>query len=109
MFCPEIAGPDVIDLVTERSAWTVMMLCTTRVSKNTPQAGAAGLTSLQGRFASCVNSHVSRMDLPAIPFSFMWMGCRLAVSPPHADISCEKAGLFVRGKGFVRGSRRRAA
>ena len=89
MFCPEIAGPDVIDLVTERSAWTVMMLCTTRLSNNTPQAGAAGLTSLQVRFASCVNSHQSRMDLPAIPFSFMWMCCRPAESPAHADKSCK--------------------
>src|SRR6266566_9806961 len=100
MFCPEIAGPDVIDLVTERSAWTVMMLCTTKLSNNTPQAGAAGLTSLQVRFVSWVYSHQSLMDLPAIPFSFMWTCFSPAESPAHADKSCKYAVLSLRGRCF---------
>ena len=100
MFCPEIAGPDVIDFVTERSAWIVTTLCTTTLSNSTPQARAAGLTSLQVKFASCVNSHQSRMDLPAIPFSFMWTCFSPAESPAHADISWKYLVLLLRGKCF---------
>src|SRR5947208_17167320 len=100
MFCPETAGPDVIDFVIERSAWTVTMLCTTRLSNSTPQAGAYGLTSLQVRVASWVYSHQSRMDLPAIPFNFIWTCCRPAESPAHADRSCKYAALSSRGKCF---------
>src|SRR5437764_1124505 len=87
IFCPEIAGPDVIDFVTDQSACTVTTLCTTRLSNSTPQTGASGLTSLQVEVVSCVNSHHSRMDLPAMPFSFICTCLRSAESPAQADRS----------------------
>src|SRR5262249_30392672 len=80
-------------------ACTVMTLRTTTLSKSTPQAGAAGLTSLQVE-PSCVNSQKSPMDLPAIPFSFMWTCFNPAESPAHADKSCRYLGLSLRGKCF---------
>jgi len=54
MFSPEIARPDVIDFVIERSDCTVTTLFTTRLSKSTPQAGEFGLTLLQVELSSCV-------------------------------------------------------
>src|SRR5207237_9718303 len=87
IFCPEIAEPDVMDFVTDRSACTVTTLCTTRLSNSTPQTAAAGLTLLHVKFVSCVNSHQSRMNLPVIPFSFRRTCFIPAESPAHADIS----------------------
>src|SRR5438128_7694462 len=100
MFCPEIAGPDVMDVVTERSAWIVTTLCTTKLSNNTPQAGAPGLTWLQVYWSSWVYSQNSRMDLPAIPFNLAWICFTPPESPAHADKSCKYAALLLRGKCF---------
>src|SRR5215471_763922 len=100
MFCPEIGVPDVMDFVTERFACAVTTLCTTTLSNSTPQAVAAGLTSLQVRLVSCVYSHQSRMDLPAIPISFIWTCFIPPESPAQADKSCKYAVLLLLGKCF---------
>src|SRR6266850_7229995 len=98
MFSPEIARPDVIDFVIERSDCTVTTLFTTRLSKSTPQAGEFGLTLLQVELSSCVYSHQSRIDLPAIPFSYACTCFNPAEFPAHADISWKYAVLWLRGR-----------
>ena len=98
MFCPEIAGPDVMDVVTERSAWIVTTLCTTTLSNS--------IQFLRG-------SHQQDMDgwpdywpgLPPMWYATHCVSPCLAIlskssSPAHADKSCKYAALLLRGKCF---------